>query len=74
MISIAQARQIIESKEPVNLSFWKKDGEIVNAKNIVCTSSNYGNNTFNLKFLNSGEIRKVKALLIFDVNGEEVCL
>jgi len=74
MISIAQARNIIESKEPVDITFWKKNGEIVHAKNVVCTSSNFGNNTFNIKFIDSEEVRKIKALLIFNINGEEVFL
>jgi len=74
MLHIGEARQIIESKDPINISFWKQNGEIVHAKNVVCTSSNFERNSFNIKFITSGEIRKIKALLIFNVNGEEVYL
>ena len=74
MLHLAQARKIIESHEPFNLSFWKKNGEIVHAENVVCTSSYFRGNTFNLKWPNSEEFRKVKASLIFNVNGEEVFL
>ena len=72
MLHLAQARKTIESHQPFNLSFWKKNGEIVHAENVVCTSSYFRGNTFNLKWLDSEEFRKVKALLIFNVNGEEV--
>lgn len=72
MLHLAQARKMLESREPVNLSFWKKNGEIVHAENVVCTSSYYHGNTFNLKFINSEQTRKIKALLIFNINGEEV--
>lgn len=74
MISIAHARKIIESKQPIDITFWKKNGEIVHAHSVVCTSSNFENNTFNIKFIDSEEVRKIKALLIFNVNGEEVFL
>ena len=74
MLHLAQARKIIESHQPFNISFWKKNGEIVHAEDVVCTSSYFHGNTFNLKWLNSEEFRTVKAALIFDVNGEEVFL
>ena len=72
MLHLAQARIIIESKEPINISFWKKNGEIVHAKNVVCTSSYFHKSTFNFKWLDSEEFRNVKALYIFRINDEEV--
>ncbi|WP_299576679.1 hypothetical protein [uncultured Sunxiuqinia sp.] len=72
MLHLAQARKIIESKEPFNISYWEKNGEIVHAENVVCTSSYFRGNTFNLKFLTSEEFRTVKAHLIWNINGEEV--
>lgn len=72
MIHINQARKIIESKEPVNIGFWKRNGEAIIARNVVCTSSYFHGNTFNMRFLDSGEFRKIKAVLIFNVNDEEV--
>ncbi len=74
MLNLSSARRIIESGEPVNLSFWKKNGEIVQANGVKCTSSNFENNSFNIIFPESGEIRKIKALLVFNINGEEVIL
>jgi hypothetical protein len=72
MLHLSDARKIIESGEPFDLSFWKRNGEIVNARNVVCLSSYFHGRTFNIKFLNSGEIRKIRAVLIFNVNGEEI--
>ena len=74
MLHLAQARKIIESGEPFDVSFWKRNGEIVDARNVVCTSSYFHGNTFNFKWLDSSQFRKVKALLIFNVNGEEIYL
>lgn len=72
MIHLGQARKIIESREPINIGFWKRNGEIVFARNVVCTSSFFNGNTFNFKFLDSEQFRKIKAVLIFNINDEEV--
>jgi hypothetical protein len=73
-IHISQLREILKSGKPVSLKFWKSDGSIVNADNVVSTSSFYKENTVNVKFLNSGERRKIRIVTIFEVNDLEVFL
>jgi hypothetical protein len=63
---------MLNSGEAVSLKFWKKDGSIVVANNVICTSSFHDGNTFNFKFLDSGQFRKVKAITIFEINDLEV--
>jgi len=58
----------------MSIRFWKKSGEIVVANNVVCTSSFFKNDTVNIRFLNSGEIRKIRLSSIFEFNNQEVCL
>lgn len=74
MMHLAQARKLIESNDPFDLSFFTKSGEVIHARHVVCLSSNFKNNTFNIKFLENGEIRRVRATLIFNISGEEVYL
>lgn len=74
MLHLSDARKIIESGDPFSVSFIKKDGELVHANNVVCTSSYHNGNTFNLKFLDSNEFRKIKAVLIINISGEEIYL
>lgn len=74
MIHITQVRKQLNEKLPVNLKFWKQDGSIVEANNVVMTSSYFQNDTVNLKWLASEEFRKVIVTTIFEFNGEEVCL
>lgn len=74
MLHLADARKMLDSGQPCDIAFWKRNGEIVYARNVVCTSSNFQRNTFNLKWIASGEIRKIRAILIFNINGEEVFL
>ena len=74
MIHVSDLRKAINKKKPMNLKFWKKNGEIVIAENVVCTSSFFKNDTANIKFLTSEENRKIRIASIFEFNGEEVCL
>lgn len=74
MIHLKEARSILESKEPVSIRFWTEKGEIVESDSVVCISSYFKNDTFNIKFLKSEEIRKVQAFLISSVNEMEVYL
>lgn len=74
MIHISTLRKEINKKKPMSIRFWKKSGEIVVANNVVCTSSFFKNDTVNIRFLNSGEIRKIRLSSIFEFNNQEVCL
>jgi hypothetical protein len=72
LIHINTLRQMLRSGAAVSLKFWKEDGTIVSAENVICTSSHHQSNTFNLKFLNSGVSRTVRAVTIFEINDLEV--
>ncbi|MFK5855242.1 MAG: hypothetical protein QM503_03860 [Bacteroidota bacterium] len=74
MIHVGKVRKQLMEHQPVSLKFWKRNGEIVAANNVVCTSSYFKNDTVNLKFLTSDEFRKIRVLSIFEFNGEEVCI
>lgn len=74
MIHISAARKIIESKEPFSCRCWNKNGEILSYNDVVCTSSFFANNTVNVKFITSGEIRKMRIITLFEINDEEIYL
>ena len=56
-----------------DVEYCTSSGEIVAGK-VQCTSSSFVNDTFNFKFVESGEIRTVHASLLLSVNGREVML
>lgn len=58
---------------PFDVVYGEKDGTVVNAR-VICTSSNFKNDTFNFKYPESGEVRTVHAQLLFGVNGMEVMI
>lgn len=73
-IHISKVRKLLNSHKPVSLKCWTKDGSIMDCKDVICTSSNFEGNTFNIKFIQSGEVRKIKAFFIFEINKQEVIL
>jgi len=60
-------------RQPWNIVFCTLSGKVIKGK-VVCTSSNFKNDTFNFKFPESGETRTVHAQLLLSVNGKEVML
>jgi hypothetical protein len=74
LIHINDMRKLLNSGEPVNLKCWKLNGDILVYNNVVMTSSYHKGNSFNIKFQASGEIRKVKAVCIHEINNMEVFL
>ena len=72
MIHISIVREILKGGKPFSCKVWKKNAEILIYNNVVCTSTNFEKNTANLKFIESGEIRKVRIISIFEINDEEI--
>lgn len=72
MLHINQLRAILRAHQPFSCKVWKSNGDILIYNNVVCTSTFFENGTANLKFLNSGQIRKVPVIFIWEVNDEEI--
>lgn len=73
-IHISTARQMLNSRDPVDITLWTRRGEIQHYTNCVSLKYDYYNGTRNIKLLNSGEIRRVRDVCIFEINGCEVML
>lgn len=71
-VHITTLRKMLAGKEALDLKFWDKTGNVIHANSVICTSTYYHNNTANIKFLQSGQFRKLHVLCIFEVNGMEV--
>lgn len=76
MMNISLMRKILQATkgETVNLKFWKKNGEIVEANNVVVTSKDWKNHTINIRFEESGEFRTIRLVTIFEFNDIEIFL
>ena len=51
---------------------YRRGGYVAKMKNSIVSSSFHQNSTFNLKSLNSGQIRKVYTMLITRFDGKKV--
>lgn len=79
MIHISRLPDLMErvdknkKRVPFSLVFVKKStGEVLNAKEVVCTSTFAENRTANILFVDSREVRKISMLSIIRFNDEEV--
>lgn len=73
MIHISELHKLVEHGE-FSIEFIKEDGSTVEGKRCICTSFHSEGATLNLKFCDSGVIRKVRRTVITRFNGEEVML
>ncbi len=73
-IHISTARHILNSGDPVDLQVWKSDGSILQLNNCISLRYDYYGGWRNVKLLTSGEIRKIRDVCIFAVNGLEIFL
>lgn len=73
-IHISTARHILNSGDPVDISVWKSDGSILELRNVISLRYSFYGGWRNVKLLTSGEIRKIRDVCIFAVQGLEVFL
>lgn len=73
-IHITTMRKMLKSGDPVDISLWTKDGEVQQWKNCVGLRYNFYQGTRQMKLLDSKQIRQVRDVCIFEINGLEVFL
>lgn len=73
-IHLSTARKMLMAPEPVDLKVWDKNGELIEFKSVVGLKSAHYAGTRNVKSLASGEIRKIRDCLIYEINGQKVFL
>ena len=73
-IHITTARNILNSGNPVDISVWKANGEIMQLQNCISLRYDFYAGTRNIKMLSSGQIRKIRECCIFSVNDCDVFL
>ena len=62
-----------EPRREFDIAWSSLEGDIIHGR-VVCTSSNFRNDTLNVKFVASGEVRTIHAALLICVNDREVML
>ena len=73
-IHISTMRKMLQSPDPVDLGVWTRTGEIQYWHNVVSLKYDHYRGVRNVKFLDSGQIRKVRDVCIFSINNLNVFL
>ena len=72
-VGVVMERKMGNNPAPFDFKAVKKNGEIIEGKNCILTSSFTANNTVNIKFPN-GQMRKLRKIGFIELNGTEVTL
>ena len=71
-IHISTLRKILDSPEPIDIRLWTRNGEIQSWRRCIALRYNFYKGTRRMKLLDSNEIRQLRDVCIFEVNGIEV--
>lgn len=71
-IHISTARKMLTSPDPVDLTVLTTKGELRQYNGVIGLKAQHYSGSRNVKFLESGEIRKIRDCLIVGINGCEV--
>ena len=65
---------MLESGDPVDITFWTKVGELVTLLDVVGLRYNFRSGTHNIKVLASRQIRTIRDVCLYKINGLTVYL
>lgn len=65
---------MLQSGDPVDIKLWTKSGEIQEYRNCISLRYNFYQGTRQIKLLTSRQIRQVRDVCIFEINGLKVFL
>lgn len=73
-IHISTLRKMLNAGDPIDIKLWTKSGEIQLWRNCIPLRFNFYKGTRQMKLLDSLQIRQVRDVCIFEINGLEVFL
>lgn len=65
-------RKILDSPEPVDIRLWTRSGEIQHWTRCISFKYDFYKGTRRMKLLDSNQIRQLRDVCVFGVNGLEV--
>ena len=73
-IHITTLKRMLQSPEPVDLKLWTRSGEIQCWHRCISLRYDFYKGTRRMKLLDSNEIRQLRDVCVFEINGMEVFL
>ena len=71
-IHITTLKRMLQSPEPVDLKLWTRSGEIQCWHRCISLRYDFYKGTRRMKLLDSNEIRQLRDVCVFEINGLEV--
>ena len=71
-IHITTLKRMLQSPEPVDLKLWTHSGEIQCWHRCISLRYDFYKGTRRMKLLNSNEIRQLRDVCVFEINGMKV--
>lgn len=71
-IHITTARRMLDSGDPLDMKVWTKEGKVIDLHRAVGLRYDFRRGTRQIKLLDSRQIRTIRDILIFEINGMEV--
>lgn len=71
-IHITTLKRMLQSPEPVDLKLWTRSGEIQCWHCCISLRYDFYKGTRRMKLLDSNEIRQLRDVYVFEINGMEV--
>ena len=71
-IHITTLKRMLQSLEPVDLKLWTRSGEIQCWHHCISLRYDFYKGTRRMKLLDSNEIRQLRDVCVFEINGMEV--
>ena len=71
-IHITTLKRMLQSPEPVDIKLWTRSGEIQSLHRCISLRYDFYKGTRRMKLLDSNEIRQLRDVCVFDINGLKV--
>ena len=68
----ALSEKILDSPEPIDIRLWTRSGKIQSRHRCISLKYDFYKGTIRMKLLDSNEIRQLRDVCIFEVNGIEI--
>ena len=71
-IHISTPKKMQQSPDPVDIKLWTRSGEIQCCNRGISLRYDFDKGTRRMKLLDSNEIRQLRDVCVFEINGMEV--
>ncbi len=71
-IHISTLKKMLQSPDPVDIKLWTRSGEIQCWNRCISLRYDFYKGTHRMKLLDSNEIRQLRDVCVFEINGMEV--